>query len=367
MKIEELDFELPPESIATQPAQPRDSSRLLVYRRATGQVEHRHFRDLPEYLLPSDLLVLNDTRVLPAKLILRKPTGACIPGLFLEEPEPGTWNVMLRSRGKLAPGIVLSTDPPTEFSFHLLSRGTEQGHWQVKVEIAPSAEAGQDKPLTPPHPAQILERIGHVPLPPYIEKARHGSGDESADRQHYQTVYAERTHERSLAAPTAGLHFTPDLLQRIQQLGCAIANVTLNVGLGTFLPVQTDTLEAHKMHTEEYAVPAATSAALRTQRQNQNRIVVVGTTATRTLEAAASRILNSTPPTDLHDNTNLLISPGYEFQLTDVLITNFHLPRSTLLALVGALIGLDRLKELYAQAIREGYRFYSYGDAMLIL
>lgn len=367
MKIEELDFELPPESIATQPAQPRDSSRLLVYRRATGQVEHRHFRDLPEYLLPSDLLVLNDTRVLPAKLMLRKPTGACIPGLFLEEPEPGTWNVMLRSRGKLAPGMVLRTDPPTEFTFHLLSRGTEQGHWQVKLEVTPSTEAGRDRPLPPSSPAQILERIGHVPLPPYIEKARQGNGDESADRQHYQTVYAVPTHNRSLAAPTAGLHFTPELLQQIKHLGCAITHVTLNVGLGTFLPVQTETLEAHPMHTEEYAVPAATIAALRAQRENLNRIVVVGTTATRTLEAAAAQILNASPPTDIYDSTNLLISPGYKFRLTDVLITNFHLPRSTLLALVGAMIGLDRLKALYAEAIREGYRFYSYGDAMLIL
>lgn len=377
MRIEELDYNLPPELIATQPAVPRDSSRLLVYRRATEAIEHRHFRDLPELLDPTDLLVVNDTRVLPAKLLLRKATGAAIPGLFLQELEPGgeggrRWEVMLRSRGKLAPGMVLATEPASEFHFRLLARGHEAGHWIVSVEPTLEAPKGEAVHLTS---AYILERIGHVPLPPYIEKSRHGKGgtqDEQADREHYQTVYAQRSDQgegaRSVAAPTAGLHFTPELLERLQARGVRVAHVTLHVGLGTFLPVQTDTLEEHPMHTEAYAVPAATVAALRAQRAAGGRIVVVGTTATRTLQAAASQILGlDHPPTDIHGTTNLLISPGYRFLLTDALITNFHLPRSTLLALVGALTGLARLKIIYAEAITVKYRFYSYGDAMIVL
>jgi S-adenosylmethionine:tRNA ribosyltransferase-isomerase len=373
MRIDELDYFLPPKLIATQPAEPRDSSRLLVYRRATDTVEHRHFRDLPELLEPTDLLVVNDTRVLPAKLLLRKATGASIPGIYLLEQAPGHWEVMLRSRGKLAPGMTLATDPPSEFSFRLRARGSESGHWLVSVE---TSVLGSQRGSA----AEILARIGHVPLPPYIEKARtatpgsagtgvgNAGADESADRAHYQTVYAQAQNARSLAAPTAGLHFTPELLGRLTARGIQIAKVTLHVGLGTFLPVGTATLEEHKMHTEEYAIPAATIATLRAQRAAGKRIVVVGTTATRTLEAAAASILDlQSPPTDLVGSTDLLIAPGYQFALTDALITNFHLPRSTLLALVGALTGLERLKALYSQAIADSYRFYSYGDAMLIL
>jgi S-adenosylmethionine:tRNA ribosyltransferase-isomerase len=212
----------------------------------------------------------------------------------------------------------------------------------------------------------VLAAIGHVPLPPYIEKQREGAADEGRDVRSYQTVYAREG--RSLAAPTAGLHFTPELLARIEGMGVKRVGVDLEVGLGTFLPVETETLEEHRMHVETFAVPAATVAALREQRRNGGRIVVVGTTAVRTLEAAAARILDlDHPPTEIAGATDLKISPGFGFRLTDVLVTNFHLPRSTLMALVGAMVGVERLKGLYALAVREGYRFYSYGDAMVIL
>jgi len=356
MNIDELNYDLPPERIATHPADPRDASRLLVYYRSTGRAEHHRFAELPDLLEPSDLLVVNNTRVLPAKLILQKPSGSLIPGLFLHEEHLGRWEVMLRSRGRLAVGTTLAS-PHGEYRFHVVARAPEKGHWFVEVD--------------PPRvAAEILATIGHVPLPPYIEKARGAVPENPADKSSYQTVFAQEQleNQKSLAAPTAGLHFTPSLLERLHGRGIGRADVTLHVGLGTFLPVHTATLEEHPMHTEEYAVPVATIQALREQRRQGRRIVAVGTTATRTLEAAAALILNpNCPPTDIHASTNLLISPGYHFQLTDVLITNFHLPRSTLLALVAALIGLDKLKSLYQLAIAEKYRFYSYGDAMLIL
>jgi S-adenosylmethionine:tRNA ribosyltransferase-isomerase len=357
MFIRDLDYDLPPTSIATAPAEPRDASRLLVVHPAA--VEHRHFRDLPAYLRPGDLLVVNNTRVLPAKLTLRRPTGAVITGLFFFEHEPGLWDVLLRSRGRVKPGDTLLAGPYT----FLLTRRNGQGEWQLQV--------------TPPDPAAtVLQTIGHVPLPPYITHQRQHSGqpqESAADLQWYQTVYAQTalTHGGSVAAPTAGLHFTPALLEQLAAHNIQVAPVELEVGLGTFLPVETETLEEHPMHTERYHIPAATIAALRRARAENRRIVVVGTTAVRTLEAAASKILDlSVPPAPISDQTNLLISPGFRFQLTDVLITNFHLPKSTLMALVAAFIGDDgiaRLKSLYATAIQEGYRFYSYGDAMLII
>jgi len=356
MLISELDYDLPPDRIATRPAEPRDHSRLMVVHRGTGQVEHRRFYDLPEYLLPSDLLVVNDTRVIPAKLELRKTTGAVVPGLFLAEKKIGQWEVMLRTRGKVKPGDEL-VNATGNYHFRIESRiPGEKGCWLVSVAPADAA------PL-------ILARIGGVPLPPYIEKSR--TADPS-DREAYQTVYAREG--KSLAAPTAGLHFTPSLLAKIDAMGVKRVAVNLEVGLGTFLPVETHTLEEHPMHTEIFAVPAATVSAIRNQRQRHGRIIVIGTTAVRTLESAAKQIIHATPQSgvatcisDLRGSTNLKISPGFPFQLTDVLLTNFHLPRSTLMALVGALVGVEKLKQLYTLAIEKKYRFYSYGDAMLIV
>lgn len=359
MRMDELDFVLPQERIATQPAEPRDASKLLVYRRAEDRVEHCHFYDLPELLSTGDLMVVNNTKVLPAKLMMKKQTGALIPGLFIQDSGNGQWQVMLRSRGKVVEGDVLNTDPPSPYQMKLIARvPNEKGQWLV--EITPADDV-----------VKILAQIGHVPLPPYIEKSRGAvtPDQETQDRKRYQTVYAkENPHEQgSLAAPTAGLHFTPTVLEKLRARQIDRAEVTLQVGLGTFLPVETETLEEHPMHTEHYFVPRETVRRLREQRTGGGRIVVVGTTATRTLEAAADQILAGGAPADISAATQLLISPGYPLKLTDALITNFHLPRSTLLALVSALIPLARLKEIYALAIREEYRFYSYGDAMLVL
>jgi len=354
MLMSELDYELPQELVATHPAEPRDSSRLMVVHRGSGEVQHRHFFELPEFLVKGDLMVVNDTRVIPAKLELNKETGAAVPGLFLAEREAGLWEVMLRTRGKVRAGHELVCG---RFRFLVEARVPgEKGCWLVRV--VPGERAGK-----------VLGEIGHVPLPPYIESQRARElevGGEGSDQKSYQTVYAR--DGQSLAAPTAGLHFTQGLLERIEAMGVRRAAVDLEVGLGTFLPVETETLEEHRMHVERYTVPAETVAAVRQQRKNGGRTVVVGTTAVRTLEAASRRILDSSsPPTEISDQTDLKIFPGYEFRLTDVLVTNFHLPRSTLLALVGAMVGVQRLKELYALAVRQGYRFYSYGDAMLIL
>jgi S-adenosylmethionine:tRNA ribosyltransferase-isomerase len=352
MEMSLLDYDLPAELIATEPTEQRDQSRLMVVRRSSGQVEHRWFLELLEILSPTDLLVFNDTRVIPAKLELRRATGGLITGLFLAEEHPGSWRVMLRSRGRLAVGDVLRAG---EWSFTIVERLTDKGHWRVCVDPVVGA-------------SEILAAIGHVPLPPYIEKARragHQHPSEENDRQRYQTVYAKQ--QGSLAAPTAGLHFTDGLLAGLQQRGIRQAFLTLHVGLGTFLPVEAATLEEHQMHSEEYFVPVATVETLRRQRAQGHRIAVVGTTAVRTLESCASQILDGNAAADIHGSTTLKISPGYNLRLTDVLITNFHLPRSTLMALVATLVGLDCLKELYQLAIAERYRFFSYGDAMIIL
>ncbi len=352
MNMDLLDYELPAQLIATEPAPQRDQSRLMVVHRVAGTVEHRSFLELPELLQPRDLLVFNDTRVLPAKLELQKSTGGLITGLFLAQECPGDWRVMLRSRGRLVVGDVLRAG---SWTFNITERLPEKGHWRVRAEPATQA-------------TEVLAAIGHVPLPPYIEKARragHMHPNEAQDRERYQTVYARQTG--SLAAPTAGLHFTPALMGGLAQRGIKEVFLTLHVGLGTFLPVESKTLEEHKMHHEEYYIPAATVEALRAQRAAGGRIVAVGTTAVRTLETCANEILGAGPALDLRGQTDLKISPGYNLKLTDVLITNFHLPRSTLIALVATLVGLDRLKELYQIAVKERYRFFSYGDAMLIL
>jgi S-adenosylmethionine:tRNA ribosyltransferase-isomerase len=324
----------------------------MVVHRGSGAVEHRRFFEIVEYLRAGDLLVVNDTRVIPAKLELRKETGAAIPGLFVAEERVGVWRVMLRTRGKLKVGAELAAGG---YRLRAVERLTEKGMW--RVEVSPAKSAGE-----------VLGEIGHVPLPPYIEKMRNAeSGEEEGfDRVRYQTVYARAG--TSLAAPTAGLHFTEELLGRVEAMGVRRAAVELEVGLGTFLPVEAETMEEHRMHVEGFAVPSETVAALREQRERGGRIVVVGTTAVRTLETVSAAVLDSgDPPTELRGETGLKIVPGFGFRLTDVLVTNFHLPRSTLMALVGAMVGVERLKELYGVAIGEGYRFYSYGDAMLIL
>ena len=375
---DELDYALPPELIARNPVHPRDHSRLLVYRRSADCIEDCLFSDLPQLLAPGDLLVANDTRVLPAKLTLSKESGGIITGLFIAELSPGNWRVMLRTRGRAVPGIRLAATAENgnaRVYFTLLARESEKGQWLVEVsDTRPAYE--------------VLARIGHVPLPPYIEKARGSSGqpainnpdfalpqtdrqgdwieDQSCDAESYQTIYARSAG--ALAAPTAGLHFTPEVFAALTQRQILRAFVTLHVGLGTFLPVEAATLDKHPMHAESFMIPRATVESIRRHKAAKSRIVLVGTTTVRTLETMAHAVLDTSRPSeDLSGSTNLLIQPGYDFQLTDALITNFHLPRSTLLALVGALTGLSKLKDIYQHAINRRYRFYSFGDAMLIL
>jgi S-adenosylmethionine:tRNA ribosyltransferase-isomerase len=337
-----FDYTLPEHLIAQEPAARRDGSRLLVVRRGTGELEHRVFRDLPDLLAAGDLVVLNDTRVLPARLVgRREKTGGKWEGLFLHEQPDGAWEVLAQTRGYPHAGEAFVTDSGLRLT---LAGRTAERHWLVRPEA-------------PGTPAELLGRFGHVPLPPYIRKGRAAG----ADVERYQTVYADRSG--SVAAPTAGLHFTPELLGRLAAKDIETACVTLHVGLGTFEPVKAADPTRHAIHAEWCAVPAATADAVRACKGRGGRVVVVGTTTTRTLESAAR-------PDGLRPysgDTRLFIHPPFEFRVVDALVTNFHLPRTTLLLLVGAFAGGELLRRAYEEAVRREYRFYSYGDAMLIL
>lgn len=368
----ELDYELPRAAIAARAAEPRDSARLLVISRSDpARLEHRHIRDLPELLQPRDLLVFNTSHVLRARLLgHRADSGGRIEGLYLEDATGSSdperrWQVLLRGK-KLRPGLRVELDRPDgragDLSLRILGPGEDgPGSWIVAVEGQSAAG--------PATASDLLESIGATPLPPYILSARRELGLHIADpedRRRYQTVYAAPGPGRgSVAAPTAGLHFTPELLARLAQRGIERADVVLHVGAGTFRPVETAMVEDHPMHTEWCSLPGPAREAIR---RAPGRVIAVGTTSARTLETYARAELDgqglapSIP-------TRLLITPGFRWQWTDGLLTNFHLPRSTLLAMVAALVpgGAPRLLELYRLALREGYRFYSYGDAMLVL
>ncbi len=344
MRRDELQYELPPELIAQHPVEPRDAARLLVLDRATGRITHRRFRDLGEYLAPGDRLVLNDTRVLPARFFCRRATGGRVEALFLHE-SAGVWNVLLKHTRRLRSGERLTCEgDPT--GFVLIERGP-RGAWRVR-------------PDPPVSPADLLARVGHTPLPPYI---RHGQ-DLPEDTERYQTVYAARPG--AVAAPTAGLHFTPELLARLAGQGVRRVDVTLHVGAGTFLPIEVDDLAAHQMHAEWYEVLPAALTDLRAARVGGGRIVAVGTTSVRVLESLPDAALTAAGDA-VRGWTDIFIYPPYRFRHVDRLVTNFHLPGSTLLALVMAFAGREAIRAAYAEAVREQYRFYSYGDAMLIL
>ncbi len=332
-----LDYELPPHLIAQEPPGDRAAARLLVVDRASGSLEHRHFRDLPELLDPGDLLVLNDTRVLPARVIGRRErTGGRWEGLFLREVD-GLWEMLAQTRGRPEIGEVIAIEPGP---LRLELRGRSGGHWLAE-------------PTPTGTPAELLAVSGQVPLPPYIRKGRANL----ADRERYQTVYARA--DGSVAAPTAGLHFTPSLLDRLQARGIGRTAVTLHVGLGTFEPMRSNDPGQHVMHSEWGEVPESAVCAIRSC---GGKVIAVGTTATRALESAA-RTSEFRP---WHGETDIFIHPPYEFQVLDGLITNFHLPRTTLLLLVAAFAGPELIRRAYAEAVREEYRFFSYGDAMLI-
>jgi S-adenosylmethionine:tRNA ribosyltransferase-isomerase len=339
----DYDFDLPPHQIAQQPAARRDASRLLVLDRATGERRHRAFADLLEYPAPGDVLVLNETRVFPARLIGRKPSGAAAE-IFLLHPHQGddyVWTALVRPGGKLKPGRTVDIGP--DLSVEIVE-STPGGERIVKLHTAlPLVEA--------------LDRYGEIPLPPYVERA---ATDE--DRERYQTVYARE--RGSVAAPTAGLHFTPELLAALEARGVRVARLTLHVGVGTFRPVETEDPEAHRMHSEWYRIPLEAAETINAARAAGGAVWAVGTTVVRTLESAAAPDGTLAPAEGW---TDIFIRPPYRFRVVDHLVTNFHLPRSTLLMLVAALAGHERIMETYREAVAQDYRFFSYGDAMLIV
>jgi S-adenosylmethionine:tRNA ribosyltransferase-isomerase len=342
----DYDYALPERLIAQEPVEPRDASRLLVVDRATGTLAHRHFRDLVDYVAPGDTLVLNTTQVFRARLQVRRESGA--PGeVFLLRPVEGdaVWEAMVQPGAKLKPGRRLQVAPG--FAVHILET-TPRHTRHVRLVVDPAVHAS---------PAAAIEACGHVPLPPYITRP-----DTPGDAARYQTVYARTPG--SVAAPTAGLHFTPDLLARLAAQGVARADVTLHVGAGTFRPIQDDDPARHVMHEEWCEVPAETAAQLAATRARGGRIWAIGTTAVRTLESAADA--DGVVHAGARD-TDLFIRPPRRLHAVDCLVTNFHQPRSTLLMLVAAAMGYDLMRRAYEEALRAEYRFLSYGDAMCIV
>ena len=345
MLTDELDFDLPPELIAQEPPAHRSDSRLLHYCRSDRTIEHRTFLDLPQLLRPGDLLVFNDARVIPARFTLHKSTGGRVEGLFLEEVVLGRWNVLLKNPGPIQPlPLHFSEDQPASARI-LENRG--EGEYQIEIDLPEPAEA-------------LLNRIGRMPLPPYIKRDKDFDRRDNLDRDRYQTVFAR--NPGAVAAPTAAFHFTPELLAALDIRGVERAFVTLDVGIGTFRPVNSSTLEAHTMHTEAYSISPEAADALNRAKSEQRRIIAVGTTAGRVLESQPA----NKPFGARADSTGIFIYPPYRWKHVDAMITNFHLPRSTLIALVAALVGLDEQRRIYRTAIENKYRFFSYGDAMLI-
>jgi S-adenosylmethionine:tRNA ribosyltransferase-isomerase len=348
VNVSDFDFELPAELIAQSPPAVRGQSRLLVLDRVSGRIEHASFAQLVDYLHSGDLLVVNDTRVFPARLLGRRdPSGGSVECLLLRQLPSGDWDALMHPGQKLRPGsrVVFEGDcAPLHgevLERHFYGRRTIR-LWTSDPHGVRSA----------------IERLGHMPLPPYIDRA-----DQASDRERYQTVYARE--EGSVAAPTAGLHFTPPVLDALAAKGVDRVSITLHVGYGTFKPVRTDRVEEHTVDAEHFMVPRATADALTRARRDGRRIIAVGTTTTRTLESL-------TPGEDgtireASGETSLFIHPGHEFRIVSGLVTNFHLPRSSLLMLVSAFAGREATLDAYAEAVRQRYRFYSYGDAMLIV
>jgi S-adenosylmethionine:tRNA ribosyltransferase-isomerase len=345
MQTDDLDFELPPELIAQSPPAERAASRLLRYRRDDRSIEHRTFWDLPALLRAGDLLVFNDALVVPARFVLRKPTGGRVEGLFIREETPGRWRVMLKNLGGATAGELRFEK--AEDVTAIVARTLGGGEYELEVSASEPALV-------------LLSRVGRMPLPPYIRRGKDADDRDDADRERYQTVYAKTPG--AVAAPTAGLHFTPALLDDLAARGVERTFVTLHVGLGTFKPVTVDELSQHEMHREAYTISAEAADALNRAKRDGRRIVAVGTTSARVIESQpADR------PFEPHTTeTGIFIYPPYEWKHVGALVTNFHLPRSTLIALVAAMVGLDEQRRIYRTAIDERYRFFSYGDAMFI-
>ncbi len=349
MKTKELDYQLPEELIAQQPAEKREQSRLLVLDRQTGSLTDSKFDKIRDFLRKGDCLVLNDTKVLPAKFFAKRRTGGSLEGLFLHQHENGLWEALLKGLGKIKIGesIDLIDINGDKFCCAELIEKKDEGKCLLKIEAEGPA-------------LKILDKIGFPPLPPYIKRDT-DSQQALKDRLRYQTVYARNFG--AVAAPTAGLHFTKNLIASLKQKGIEFASVTLAVGEGTFKPVTSEILEEHQIHEEQFSIDEKNAELINHAKKAGGRIIAVGTTSVRVIETAGySGTLSATA-----GKTRLFITPGCKFKIVDAMITNFHLPKSTLLALVGAFAGLDTILAAYRHAIKERYRFYSYGDAMLII
>jgi S-adenosylmethionine:tRNA ribosyltransferase-isomerase len=349
MRTESLNYDLPGELIAQHPADVRSQSKLMVMSRADGAVSDKSFADVVDYLEPGDCVVFNDTKVLPARFFGERRTGAKLEGLLLTEDGAGKWQVMLKNAVRVKEGerIILLNKEKEPFCEAIAVERIGQGRWLIDVQADGAAE-------------DILAKIGFAPLPPYIK--RDGGGESSdVDIDRYQTVYARNTG--AVAAPTAGLHFTDELLKTINAKGVRFAYVTLHVGAGTFKPVTADDLDDHEIHSERYELSQGNATVINDCVSAGGRVIAVGTTSVRTLETIARGKTVSACTGD----TRLFIQPGYEYKIVDAMVTNFHLPKSTLLALVGAFASLDNVMAAYRHAIENRYRFFSYGDAMLII
>ena len=340
MKTSDFNFDLPQELIAQDPLEDRSSSRLMVLNKESGEITHRIFHDITEYLQPGDCLVINDTKVIPARLIgTKEDTGAHIEILLLKRKENDVWETLVKPGKKCRPGarVVFGNGELKAEIVDVLEDGNRLVHFEYEGIFE-----------------EVLDRLGQMPLPPYITH-------KLQDKNRYQTVYAK--YEGSAAAPTAGLHFTKELLKQIEDMGVNIARVTLHVGLGTFRPVKVENVLDHHMHSEFYMVSQEAADKINRAKENGHRVIAVGTTSTRTLEAAADE--NGRLP-ETSGWTEIFIYPGYQFKVIDALITNFHLPQSTLVMLVSALAGREHVLHAYEIAVKERYRFFSFGDAMLI-
>ena len=340
MKLEEFDYNLPEELIAQVPIAKRDESRLMVLHRDSKRIEHKTFKDIIDYLKPGDCLVRNNTKVIPARLYGKKETGANVEFVLLNQIEGDIWESIVRPGNKLKPGTKV-----------------EFGDGLLKATILDIMDGGTRKVEFEYEGIfnEILDKIGLMPLPPYIHESL-------KEKDRYQTVYAK--HNGSAAAPTAGLHFTPELLKRIEEKGVKIANVTLHVGIGTFRPVKEENIEEHKMHTEHFYIKQEDVEKINETKKAGGRVIAVGTTSCRVLETIASEETGLVEATE--GDTGIYIYPGYKFKCIDGLITNFHLPKSTLLMLVSALAGREFVLDAYNEAVKEKYRFFSFGDAMFI-
>lgn len=339
LKKSDFYYDLPEELIAQTPAEPRDSSRLLVYDRSADKAEHKIFRDIKNYLRAGDVLVINNTKVLPARLYAHTEHGGRVEVLLLKRISSLRWEVLVKPGKKCKPGTRLTVDDKLSLTVNSV---TDSGERIVDFECDGVFE-------------EALDRVGSMPLPPYIKK-------KLEDKNRYQTVYAKT--DGSAAAPTAGLHFTPQLLEEIKDMGVEIAQILLHVGLGTFRPVKEDAITDHKMHSEYYEVGEQAAQIISRAKREGRRVIAVGTTSVRTLESAANDDGTIDP---CFGNTSIFIYPPYKFRCVDCLVTNFHLPESTLIMLVSALVGREKTLQLYKTAVEEKYRFFSFGDAMLII